>query len=191
MSITTGCMPQARHRATALAVPFAVLLGRYRFPGRGLIRAGIMIPLLLPPFAGAVAVKQFLGRYGSLNLLLQKIGLLDQPLDFLGSGFAGVVLHPGERPPTDVVAATRLWVRKEAVLKALGNGLNVDPRTLRLADPHLPPAVLAWPDPRPPGVVQMRDLDAPDGYLAALATIGGRGMEYTQVSIRAVRSASV
>ena len=106
-------------------------------------------------------------------------------------GFAGVVLHPDERPPADVVAATRLWVRKEAVLKALGNGLNVDPRTLRLTDPHLPPAVLAWPDPRPPGVVQMRDLDAPDGYLAALATIGGSGLEYTQVSIRAVRSASV
>lgn len=81
--------------ATALALPFAALIGRHRFPGRDLIRAGVMIPLLLPPFAGTLAVKQFLGRYGSLNLLLQEAGLIDQPIDFLGAGFVGVVLLEG------------------------------------------------------------------------------------------------
>src|SRR4051794_9668601 len=35
--------------ATMLAVPFAALLGRYRIPGRSLLKAGVMIPLLLPP----------------------------------------------------------------------------------------------------------------------------------------------
>lgn len=81
--------------ATALALPFAALLGRYRFPGRGILQAGVLIPLLLPPFAGTLAVKQFLGRYGSLNLFLQEIGLADGPIDFLGAGFAGVVILEG------------------------------------------------------------------------------------------------
>lgn len=81
--------------ATLLALPFAALLGRYRFPGRDWVRAGVMIPLLLPPFAGTLAVKQLLGRYGSLNLLLQHLGITDQPIDFLGAGFAGVVLLEG------------------------------------------------------------------------------------------------
>lgn len=78
--------------ATALALPFAILLGRYRFPGRGAIRASVAIPLLLPPFAGTLAVKQLLGRYGSLNLLLERLGWIDGPVDFLGSGLAGVIL---------------------------------------------------------------------------------------------------
>jgi ABC-type Fe3+ transport system permease subunit len=79
----------------AVALPFAILLGRYRFPGRGLLRAAVPIPLLLPPFAGTLAVKQLLGRYGSVNLLLQDLGLIAQPLDFLGSGLAGVIVLEG------------------------------------------------------------------------------------------------
>lgn len=106
-------------------------------------------------------------------------------------GFDGVALHPAEPRPADLEAATRLWVRKEAVLKALGTGLRLDPRALRLTGPDNPPRVLAWPDPRPAEILQLRDLDAPDGYLAALAVIGGNGLAYTQVSIRAATSASV
>lgn len=81
--------------ATVLALPFAALLGRYRFPGRALLKAAVMIPLLLPPFAGTLAVKQFLGRYGSLNLLLQDLGLISEPLDLLGAGMPGVILLEG------------------------------------------------------------------------------------------------
>ncbi len=81
--------------ATALALPFAALLGRWRLPGRGLLKAGVMIPLLLPPFAGAIAIRQLLGRYGSLNLLLQHWGLLKHPVDWLGSGMPGIILLEG------------------------------------------------------------------------------------------------
>lgn len=81
--------------ATALALPFAALLGRYSFPGRGVVRAAVMIPLLLPPFAGTLAIMQFLGRYGTLNLLLQKLGWASGPIDFLGSGMAGTILLEG------------------------------------------------------------------------------------------------
>ena len=43
-----------------------------------------------------------------------------------------LTLHPAERFD-DVLA---VWVRKEAVLKALGTGLRTDPRTIRLSAQH-------------------------------------------------------
>lgn len=106
------------------------------------------------------------------------------------TGFADVAVHPDEHPPTDAAQATRLWVRKEAVLKALGRGLRIDPRRIRLADGDSP-AVLAWPDDRSPAEVELVDLPAGPDYMAALAVIGGRGAAYTQVSIRPVTSARV
>ncbi|MFT3860755.1 4'-phosphopantetheinyl transferase family protein [Micropruina sp.] len=105
-------------------------------------------------------------------------------------GFATVALHPDEPAPASSADATRLWVRKEAVLKALGSGLRIDPRTVRLATSD-PPRLLEWPDPRPPEHLELRDLSAPDGYTAALAGIGGSGLAYTQVSIRPATSPSV
>jgi iron(III) transport system permease protein len=81
--------------SAAIALPFAALLGRYRLPGRRWLKAGVMIPLLLPPFAGAIALRQLLGRYGSLNLLLQKIGWISAPVDWLGGGMPGVILLEG------------------------------------------------------------------------------------------------
>lgn len=81
--------------SVCLALPFAALLGRYRLPGRSLLKTGVMIPLLLPPFAGAIAVRQLLGRYGSLNILLQNMGWIHSPVDWLGGGMPGVILLEG------------------------------------------------------------------------------------------------
>jgi 4'-phosphopantetheinyl transferase len=36
------------------------------------------------------------------------------------------------------------WIRKEAVLKATGDGLRVDPRLLHVSGPAAAPALLAW-----------------------------------------------
>ena len=44
-------------------------------------------------------------------------------------GFEGVVLGPAERAADDAERA-RAWTRKEAVLKARGTGLSVDPRAV-------------------------------------------------------------
>ncbi|OQD52040.1 hypothetical protein BM536_035995 [Streptomyces phaeoluteigriseus] len=51
------------------------------------------------------------------------------------------------RPPAERPAAfLRYWTRKESVLKAIGVGLRVPLRRLRVSDPELPPAVLSWPE---------------------------------------------
>lgn len=65
-----------------------------------------------------------------------------------------------------------IWTRKEAVLKATGDGLNVPLRSLVISAPADPPAVIGWPYPDPPDRVTLRDLDAGPDYLAALAVIG-------------------
>lgn len=48
-------------------------------------------------------------------------------------GFDAVALHPQERCADDD-ARTRLWVRKEALLKAHGTGLTTDPREVWLGE---------------------------------------------------------
>ena len=70
-----------------LSLPLAFLLVRYEFPGKGLLNGLILIPMVLPPFVGAIGMWQLLARFGSINLLL-----LDQPIDWLGSGFWGVLI---------------------------------------------------------------------------------------------------
>ncbi|MGW7424255.1 molybdate ABC transporter permease subunit [Streptomyces sp. NPDC054813] len=48
----------------ALGVPLAWLLARTEFPGRGLVRALVTLPLVLPPVVGGVALLLALGRNG-------------------------------------------------------------------------------------------------------------------------------
>jgi len=79
-----------------VAIPLAVVRTRYRFWGSGVLGALLLVPLILPPFVGALSMRRLLGQYGVLNLLLERIGLLDfsagRPPDWLGSGFSGVVV---------------------------------------------------------------------------------------------------
>ena len=78
-----------------LAFPLALLAHRYKFPLKGPLSALILVPLVLPPFVGAVGVKQMLGVKGALNALLTDLGLMapDAPVDWLGEGrFWGIVL---------------------------------------------------------------------------------------------------
>lgn len=77
---------------TLLSLPMAILLVRYDFPGKGLLNGLILIPMVLPPFVGAIGMRQLLARFGSINLLLLELGVIDQPIDWLGGGFWGVVI---------------------------------------------------------------------------------------------------
>lgn len=78
---------------TVLSLPLALLLVRYNFPGKGLLNGLILIPMVLPPFVGAIGMRQLLARFGSVNLLLLEMGVINQPIDWLGGGsFWGVVI---------------------------------------------------------------------------------------------------
>jgi iron(III) transport system permease protein len=78
---------------TLLSLPLALLLVRYNFRGKGLLNGLILIPMVLPPFVGAIGMRQLLARFGSVNLLLLELGVINQPIDWLGGGsFWGVVI---------------------------------------------------------------------------------------------------
>jgi len=78
---------------TLLSVPLAFFMVRYRFRGRGWVEALLLVPMVLPPFVGAIGMRQFFARFGSVNLLLMKLGLIHGPIDwFSGGGFLGVVI---------------------------------------------------------------------------------------------------
>lgn len=71
-----------------IALPLAWLSNRYDFAGKRLISALLLVPMILPPFVGAIGLGQILGTYGSLNSLL---GL--GPIDWLGKArLLGVIL---------------------------------------------------------------------------------------------------
>lgn len=78
---------------TVLTLPLSFIMGRFKFRGRILLSSLLLVPMIMPPFVGAIGMRQILARFGSINLLLMKIGILKQPVDWLGgSGFWGVVL---------------------------------------------------------------------------------------------------
>lgn len=78
-----------------IALPLALASHRWLFPGKKLLCILILAPLVLPPFVGAVGVKQILGVSGALNAGLIDLGMMsaDKPTDWLKEGrFWGVVL---------------------------------------------------------------------------------------------------
>lgn len=79
-----------------IAMPLALLSTRFAFPGKTLLGGLILVPLILPPFVGAIGLKALLGRFGAVNALLMDMGWLnpDEPgIDFLrGDVFGGPFL---------------------------------------------------------------------------------------------------
>src|SRR5437868_5437552 len=55
-----------------LGVPLAWLLARMRFHGRGVLRALVILPLVLPPVAGGIALLLAYGRHGVVGSWLLK-----------------------------------------------------------------------------------------------------------------------
>ena len=81
--------------AMLIALPLAFMSDRYLFPGKGILGAAILVPMILPPFVGAIGVKQILGQQGAFNTLLEHLGLMDPsaPIDWLGqSRLWGVII---------------------------------------------------------------------------------------------------
>jgi iron(III) transport system permease protein len=79
----------------AIAFPLALIGHRYDFMWKRVLGVLVLAPLIVPPFVGAVGVKQMLGVNGGLNALLIDLGLMDAalPRDWLAHGrFAGIVL---------------------------------------------------------------------------------------------------
>jgi 4'-phosphopantetheinyl transferase len=85
------------------------------------------------------------------------VGVDIESLDRVAAaGFDDVAFSAAERESiTGDHDRARLWTAKEAVLKARGTGLRVDPRTVDVANPA--------------GGIRLQQIDVPDGYAATVA----------------------
>lgn len=73
--------------ALLLSLPLAFFTARYTYPFKRVFGALILVPLILPPFVGAIGMQAILGREGALATLL------GADIDILRAGrFWGVVL---------------------------------------------------------------------------------------------------
>ncbi len=61
--------------ALGIALPLAFVSDRFVFPGKALLGSLVLIPMILPPFVGAIGIKQIFGQYGAFNALLIQLGL--------------------------------------------------------------------------------------------------------------------
>ncbi|HET6430193.1 MAG TPA: iron ABC transporter permease, partial [Phycisphaerae bacterium] len=77
--------------AFLVAVPLAMLGHHYDFPGKRLASGLLLVPMVLPPFVGAVAMQKFMALHGgSFNLILERLHLPE--VDWRGGGFNVVVI---------------------------------------------------------------------------------------------------
>ncbi|RJQ87018.1 ABC transporter permease [Amycolatopsis panacis] len=126
-----------------LGVPLAVVLARSRVPGIRLLRSVVLLPLVLPPVVGGLALLYLLGRKGFLGQLVDWLTGQQVPfttaavviaqtfvaMPFLVVGLEGALRGSGDR--YEQVAATlgaRPWtvfrrVTLPLLLPALGSGM--------------------------------------------------------------------
>jgi 4'-phosphopantetheinyl transferase len=115
-----------------------------------------------------------ISRGVTLGVDVERVGATGPDASMIGS-----VLCPTERhafmampSPAHPWAFCRYWTRKEAVLKATGDGLEVSPVRIAVTAPGTAPALVRWSGPgRPATSVHLYDLEAPSGYAASLATL--------------------
>jgi len=107
-----------------LGVPMALVLARGRFPGQSALRALVLLPLVLPPVVGGIALLYTFGRQGLLGHQLDLLGIriafsttavvlaqsfvslpflvvsLEGALRSAGSGYEHIAATLGARPTT-------------------------------------------------------------------------------------------
>ena len=107
-----------------VGVPMALVLARGRFPGQAVLRALVLLPLVLPPVVGGIALLYTFGRQGLLGQHLEVLGIriafsttavvlaqsfvslpflvvsLEGALRTAGQGYENVAATLGARPTT-------------------------------------------------------------------------------------------
>lgn len=125
-----------------------------------------------------LSVARTAGHVVVATVLDAAVGIDVERLDTAVDRLEDVALGPYDARPVDAAGLLRTWVRKEAVLKAAGVGLLVDPSHLGVTAPDEAPDVVAWTsgstaDPRPVRLVDLGAAhDLPDGLVASLAVTG-------------------
>ncbi|MBM4251628.1 MAG: iron ABC transporter permease [Deltaproteobacteria bacterium] len=68
---------------TVIALPLALVNAKLEFPGKTLLTGLLLMPMVMPPFVGAIGIQRFFARRGVVNLFLMEFGLTDAPIEWL------------------------------------------------------------------------------------------------------------
>lgn len=77
-----------------ISIPLALIAENFRFAGKRVWLALIQVPMILPPFVGALGMKGILSRNGGINAVLAWLGWIDptRPIDWLNYPFWSCVV---------------------------------------------------------------------------------------------------
>jgi molybdate transport system permease protein len=147
LGLSLVCSLAATALCVVLGLPLAWVLARADFPGRGLVRGVVTLPLVLPPVVGGVALLLGLGRLGLVGRALESFfGVI-----LFGTPAAVVVAETFVAMPLFVLAVEAslrgLDRRYEDAAATLGASRWIAFRrvTLPLVGPSLAAgALLAW-----------------------------------------------
>lgn len=127
--------------SVVLSLPLAILAAKYKYPFKGVFNAVILIPLILPPFVGAIGMQALMGREGAIN------SLLGTDFDFLGRAkFWGVVLvNALHLYPVIYLNATAALANLDPALEEAADNLGSGPwrRFFRITLPLIRPGLFA------------------------------------------------
>ena len=112
-----------------IALPLATLAAKYTFPLKGVFSAMVLVPLILPPFVGAIGLHHLLGKYGALNTLLVDVGWISEGYDFIGNGgfWAIIFIEALHLYPILYLNATASLANLDPALEEAAENLGASP----------------------------------------------------------------
>ena len=144
--LSLQCSLLATLLAIVFGLPLAYVLARAQWPGRRVVRALALLPIVLPPVVGGVALLLALGRRGLVGRFLDDIGI-QLPFTTAGAVLAETFVAMPFLVITAEAGFRRIDVSLEEAARTLGAGRWRVFRTVTvpLAAPSLiAGAVLCW-----------------------------------------------
>ncbi len=125
---------------TLLCFPLAVIGARFEFYGKKLFMALLLVPMVMPPFVGAIGIQRFFARFGSLNIFLLERGWVSEPIHWLSTDhmfWAVVILEILHLYPIMYLNLTAALANVDPSLEEVASTLGVS-RFRRYRDIVLP-----------------------------------------------------
>jgi iron(III) transport system permease protein len=125
-------------------LPLSIINAKLDFRGKGILSGLLLVPMVMPPFVGAIGILRFFARRGSVNMWLLEQGWIDEPINWLGDGnmfWAVVILEVLHLYPIMYLNLTAALANVDPSLEEMASTLGV-PKWRQYLD-------IVWPLSRP------------------------------------------
>jgi len=132
----------------AIALPIALFLN-LKFRGRGIVRAAVVVPYIIPPAVTALMwVYMFDGNFGVANDLLLRLGVIDRYVSWLSdpagafSVIVAAMVWAGQPLMAIIILAALQTIPEELYEAARVDGANAWQRFCHITLPQIMPTIL-------------------------------------------------